>query len=243
MWHHRCCNFENPDRTHVNKDFLFACRVCHCPLVAAGGDRGATIDCPNCEADQHIPMDPSFGVNPSLYISDVEILGTSTSESSIQRIMLRRVRLRRDANGEIVRCEVQSILADLPQGIEPGEDIDAIKREANSLRELLAERDRQLAEWHTCHETVERELKRASDGAAALQTKINTTSNELARTRADLNKARAEADAHRKANEALNRQLQGILKTNKGNPSPVSPKNKPTAHRKSGDKPPGELAA
>jgi septal ring factor EnvC (AmiA/AmiB activator) len=179
-----------------------------------------------------------------LYISDVEILGTSSAGSSTARtILLRRVRLRRDAHGEIVRCEVDSILADLPQGIEPHEDIEAIKQEANSLRELLAERDRQLAEWHTCHETVERELKRASDGAAALQTKINATSNELARTRADFNKARAEADAHRKANEALNRQLQEILTTQKRNPSPVSPKTKPAAHRKPGDKPPGELAA
>jgi len=135
------------------------------------------------------------------------------------------------------------IFANLPEGIAPAEDIESIKLEAHTLRELVVERDRQLAEWHTCHETVERELKRASDREAALQTKINATANELALARADLNKVRAEADAHRKANEALNRQLQEILKANKGKPSPVSPKTKPAAHRKSGDKPPGELAA
>jgi septal ring factor EnvC (AmiA/AmiB activator) len=158
-------------------------------------------------------------------------------------MMLRRVRLRRDAQGGVVRSEVPAILASLPQCAAPKEDIDAIKKEAGALREQLAERDRQLAEWQTCHESVERELKRASQRASTLQMKINETSNELARTRADLNKARTEAEAHRKANEALNRQLQGILKANQGKPTSFPPEARPAGKRKSGDKPPGELAA
>jgi hypothetical protein len=191
-------------------------------------------------------MDPKFGANPSLYLSDANLIPASTSDSessSPQFPMLRRVRLRRDADGRIIRSDVPAILANLPLGVAPSEDIEALKLEASTLRELLAERDRQLLEWQTCHDSVEREFKRSSDRKSALQSKINSTSNELARTRADLAKARAEAEAHRKANEALNRQLQGILKANQGKPSPITPETKPAAKRKPDDKPPGELAA
>jgi septal ring factor EnvC (AmiA/AmiB activator) len=128
-------------------------------------------------------------------------------------------------------------------GAPPGEDVESLKLEVNTLRELLAERDRQLSEWQTCHDSVEREFKRSRDRKSALQSKINSTSNELARIRADLAKARAEAEAHRKANEALNRQLQGILKANQGKPSPITPEANPSSNRKPDDKPPGELAA
>jgi hypothetical protein len=230
--------------TPVNKDFLFACRVCHCPLVAANGDRGAAIDCPNCSAGQSIPIDPAFGASPSTYISDLELLGTGSGDSSGQRhLMLRRVRVRRNSDGQTVRSEVPAILAALPRGIAPGEDFQSIKLEVDALREQLAERDRQLAEWQTCHETVDRELKRASERASALQSKINATSNELAQARSELAKARSEAEANRKANEALNRQLQGILKANQIQPPTVAETSQAAPKRKPGHKAPGELAA
>lgn len=148
--------------------------------------------------------------------------------------MLRRVRVRRDAKGEVVRGGVPSILANLPHGAET---------EVNTLSEQLAQRERELAEWQTCHESVERELKRASGRESALQSKINATSNELAQARTELAKARTEAEASRKANEALNRQLQGILQARQSKPTPVASKVEPAARRKSGDKPRSELAA
>jgi septal ring factor EnvC (AmiA/AmiB activator) len=177
-------------------------------------------------------------------MSDLELLGVTVGEPSNRRqLMLRRARVRRDAAGEVVRNEVPAFLSRLSKGSRPPENIDAIKAEAANLREQLAERDRQLAEWQTCHESVERELKRASERAAALQAKINATSNELAQARTELAKARVEAEANRKANEALNRQLQVILKASKGNPTPVTPPVRPPTKRKPGHKPPGELAA
>jgi septal ring factor EnvC (AmiA/AmiB activator) len=157
--------------------------------------------------------------------------------------MLRRVRIRRDAKGETVRSEVPAILKALPQGGTPAPDPFAYKMEADSLREQLADRDLQLAEWQTCHESVERELKRASERASALQSKINATSNELAQARTELAKARSDAEANRKANEALNRQLQGILKANQSKPPTVATPPKAAPKRKSGHKTPGELAA
>lgn len=227
----------------MNKDFLFACRVCHCPLVAAPADRGATIDCPNCSAAQNIPADPNFGANPSTYLSDLELLGALPRDSSHRHLMLRRVRIRRNTRGEAVRSEIPAIIGALSRSNAPGENVEMLKKEAEELREQLMERDRQLAEWQTCHDSVERELKRASDRAAAFQTKINATSNELAQARAELSKARAEAEANRKANEALNRQLQGILKANQSKPAAVVAEAKPAAKRKSGHKTTGELAA
>lgn len=157
--------------------------------------------------------------------------------------MLRRVRVRRDSQGEVVRNDGPAIVTASARGGTPSEKIQSLRKETETLREQLAERDRQLAEWQTCHESVERELKRASDRAAALQQKINATSNELAQARTDLAKARGEAEANRKANEALNRQLQGILKANHGQPAPVAPAARPAAKRKPGHKAPGELAA
>lgn len=157
--------------------------------------------------------------------------------------MLRRVRVRRDLQGEVVRSEKLTIVTASARGGTPSEKIESLRKEAQALKEQLGERDRQLAEWQTCRESVERELKRASDRAAVLQQKINATSNELAQARTELAKARAEAEANRKANEALNRQLQGILKANHGHPAPVAPAARPAAKRKPGHKAPGELAA
>jgi len=228
----------------VNKDFLFACRVCHCPLVASAIDRGATIECPNCSASQSIPKDPTFGVNPSTYLNDVDILTRGSVGSPHHRhLMLRRIRLKRNADGEVLRCDVPAILKSLPAAGEVPEDIDSLRQQATTLREDLADRDRQLEEWQTCHDSVERELRRASQLAASLQSKINTTSNELAQVRVELAKSRAEAEASRKANEALNRQLQSILKANQSKPATVLAAAKSLPKRKPGVKAPGELAA
>lgn len=189
-------------------------------------------------------MDPNFGSNPSTYLSDLDLIGVATGGSSNRnRLLLRRVRVRRDAAGEVVREKVAAVLGRLSHGRPTRENVDAMKAELASLREQLAERDRQLAEWQTCHESVERELKRVSDREAAFQAKINATSNELAQARTELAKARTEASANRKANEALNRQLQGILKANQNKPAPLIPQPRIPVRRKPGQKPPGELAA
>jgi septal ring factor EnvC (AmiA/AmiB activator) len=157
-------------------------------------------------------------------------------------LVLRRVRVRSSAIEEAVHLEVPDTPVDVPHSGSP-EKPEENKAEIESLREQLAERDRQLEEWQTCHESVEREFQRASDRAVALQSKINATSNELAQARSELAKARSEADANRKANEALNRQLQGILKANQSKPPAVAVPAKPAAKRKPGHKAPGELAA
>jgi len=190
-------------------------------------------------------LDPTFGANPTSYFSDLDIIELSSGDEPAERPpLLRRVRVRREAHEETIPTEfsdgVAVVLSDLGQ---QGEIPDETHTELESLREQLAERDRQLAEWQTCHETVEREFKRASDRAAALQSKINATSNELAQARSELAKARSEAEANRKANEALNRQLQGILKANQSKPPAVAVPAKPAAKRKPSHKAPGELAA
>jgi hypothetical protein len=229
---------------HVNTDFLFACRVCHSPLLAAAADRGAVVDCPNCAGIQAIPTDLSFGSNPSSYLSDAALLGDSEPNPAQQRPLIRRVRLKRDAQGRVLIAQVPA--ADwrtLHCGATPPDDPSKLLTELETLRQRVAEQDRLLAEWQTCHDSVERELQRASARAKALQTKINEASNELAQARHDLKKARTEADATRKANDALNRQLQAVLKAGRmKKEAPAEPGKNPTKP-KSGGKPPGEMAA
>jgi septal ring factor EnvC (AmiA/AmiB activator) len=155
--------------------------------------------------------------------------------SAPPRRLLRRVRAPRDT---ISLTDHDTDFVETPD-----RSTTPVESELEALRELLAERDRQLAEWQTCHDSVERELKRASLRASALQSKINATSNELAQARTELAKARGDADANRKANEALNRQLQVILKTNQNSPPTVAASAKPASKRKSSHKALGELAA
>jgi septal ring factor EnvC (AmiA/AmiB activator) len=219
----------------LNTDFLFACRVCHSPLLAAVTDRGAVVDCPNCAGVQAIPTDPSFGSNPSSYLSDAALVGDS--ETHRTRPLLRRVRLRRDTQGRVLVAQVPAAeWRTLHCGAKPPDDSDRLKAELETLRQKVAEQERLLAEWQTCHDSVERELKRSSARAKALQAKINEASNELAQARHDLKKARTEADNTRKANDALNRQLQTVLKASRT-------KAQPPPKQKSAEKPSGEMAA
>jgi chromosome segregation ATPase len=225
----------------VNTDFLFACRVCHSPLLAAAADRGAVVDCPNCAGSQALPADPSFGSNPATYLSDAALLGDSQG-SRQQRPLLRRARPKLDAEGRTVKAEVPAWRT-LHFGAEPPDDSAHLRAEIEKLQAKVAEQDRLLSEWQTCHDSVERELTRASARAQALQAKINETSNELAQTRHELKKARTEADSARKSNDALNRQLQTVLKASRTKAQAAKEPAKATAKRKSGGNPPGEAAA
>jgi hypothetical protein len=200
-------------------DLIFHCRVCSGPLAASAADAGAVFDCPHCGAAQAIASHAEFGAPASAIYTEAFLLGETDGDGLVTTSLpLKRARLHRGDDGQPVRTSESDSRAtswrqSLSQLMASAEEAWALLEQQNQqLREQLADRDRLLAEWQTCYESVEREHSKSRERKAQLQLQINAASNELAQARHELTRLKTEADGLRKANEALNRQLQIYLR-------------------------------
>jgi len=200
-------------------DLIFHCRACSGPLAASAADAGAVFDCPHCGAVQAIANHSEFGAPASAIYTEAFLLGETDGEGPLSTSPpLRRARLQRGDDGQIIRESAPDSPAiswreSLSQWVASAETAwVALEKQNEQLRDQVADRDRLLAEWQTCYESVEREHSKSRERKKQLQLQINSASNELAQARHELTRLKAEADALRKANEALNRQLQTYLR-------------------------------
>jgi hypothetical protein len=213
-------------------DLIFHCQVCQGPLVASDRDCGVVYDCPHCGSSQVIPVEADFGKPSSVFFNeDTCAACTSDPSGDTPRFTLKRAYLRRTPEGELIRAALPSSPAEpreesaaiSPAPLASEHELQSLRQEIGALREKVSEQDPKLEEWQTCYESVEREIARASERHAALQARYAAVANDLAQARHELAKVRAEADGLRKANEALTRQLQAMIRARPGPASASAP--------------------